>query len=198
MRRLKGEFAAAEEAYRMPARRDRSRSRASPSCGLPRAETTSPRRRSAGRSARPPTGCSGRDCLPAHVEIMLAVGDVEEARDACARARRDRRGLRHRGARRDRRARARGGSPRRRRGGRRRWSRCAHAFARLAAVGAPYLAARLRVLIGIACRALGDEEGAGLELDAARTVFEELGAGAGPRPSRRACQTRRQAAGRTA
>ena len=29
---------------------------------------------------------------------------------------------------------------------------------------------------GIACRALGDEDGAGLELDAARTVFDELGA----------------------
>ena len=32
------------------------------------------------------------------------------------------------------------------------------------------------MLIGIACRALGDEEGAGLELGAARSVFEELGA----------------------
>ena len=43
-------------------------------------------------------------------------------------------------------------------------------------VGAPYLAARVRVSAGLACRALGDEDGAVLELDAARKVFEELGA----------------------
>jgi hypothetical protein len=41
-------------------------------------------------------------------------------------------------------------------------------------VGAPYLAARLRVLVSRACRALDDSEGADLELDAARAVFEEL------------------------
>jgi len=43
-------------------------------------------------------------------------------------------------------------------------------------VGAPYLAARIRVLVGRACRALGDEDGAALELSAARDVFEQLGA----------------------
>ena len=43
-------------------------------------------------------------------------------------------------------------------------------------LGAPYLAARVRVSIGLACRALGDEDGAALELAAARKVFEELGA----------------------
>jgi tetratricopeptide (TPR) repeat protein len=44
------------------------------------------------------------------------------------------------------------------------------------AVDAPYEAARARVLIGLACRALGDEDSAALELDAARRVFAELGA----------------------
>jgi DNA-binding NarL/FixJ family response regulator len=34
----------------------------------------------------------------------------------------------------------------------------------------------VRVLLGVACRALGDEEAAALELDAARGVFERLGA----------------------
>ena len=34
----------------------------------------------------------------------------------------------------------------------------------------------MRVAAGLACRALGDDEGAGLELDAARTAFERLGA----------------------
>jgi DNA-binding CsgD family transcriptional regulator len=41
---------------------------------------------------------------------------------------------------------------------------------------APYEAARVRVLVGLACRALGDEEGAAMELDAARWVFDQLGA----------------------
>jgi DNA-binding CsgD family transcriptional regulator/tetratricopeptide (TPR) repeat protein len=43
-------------------------------------------------------------------------------------------------------------------------------------VGAPYLAARLRVLVARAFRALGDEDGATLELDAAQKVFVQLGA----------------------
>ncbi len=42
---------------------------------------------------------------------------------------------------------------------------------------APYEAARTRVLVGLACRALGDEDTAALELEAARGVFEQLGAG---------------------
>jgi DNA-binding CsgD family transcriptional regulator len=41
-------------------------------------------------------------------------------------------------------------------------------------IGAPYLAARVRVLIARACLALGDTEGARLELEAARAVFERL------------------------
>ena len=41
---------------------------------------------------------------------------------------------------------------------------------------APHEAARARVLIGLACRALGDEDGAAMELDAARWAFDELGA----------------------
>jgi ATP/maltotriose-dependent transcriptional regulator MalT len=41
---------------------------------------------------------------------------------------------------------------------------------------APYEAARVRVLIGDACRALGDVQSALMELDAARWVFDRLGA----------------------
>jgi ATP/maltotriose-dependent transcriptional regulator MalT len=41
---------------------------------------------------------------------------------------------------------------------------------------APYEVARVRVLVGLACRALGDEESAALELAAAREVFERLAA----------------------
>jgi DNA-binding CsgD family transcriptional regulator len=40
--------------------------------------------------------------------------------------------------------------------------------------GAPYIAARVRVLLGQACRALGDEDGAMLEFAGARQVFEKL------------------------
>jgi DNA-binding NarL/FixJ family response regulator len=41
---------------------------------------------------------------------------------------------------------------------------------------APYEAARARVLMGLACRALGDTDTAELELDAACRVFQQLGA----------------------
>jgi DNA-binding CsgD family transcriptional regulator len=41
---------------------------------------------------------------------------------------------------------------------------------------APYEAARVRVLVGMACRALADEDTAEMEFDAARSVFEQLGA----------------------
>ena len=41
---------------------------------------------------------------------------------------------------------------------------------------APYEAARVRVLVGLACREVGDQEGAELELDGARWVFQQLGA----------------------
>ena len=43
-------------------------------------------------------------------------------------------------------------------------------------VDAPYLAARVREQVALACRALGDEEGAQLEFDAAGECFERLGA----------------------
>lgn len=41
---------------------------------------------------------------------------------------------------------------------------------------APYEAARVRLLVGLVCRALGDEDTAEMELDAARVVFAQLGA----------------------
>jgi ATP/maltotriose-dependent transcriptional regulator MalT len=41
---------------------------------------------------------------------------------------------------------------------------------------APYEAARVRVLVGLACEAVGDTDTAALELEAARSAFAELGA----------------------
>jgi DNA-binding CsgD family transcriptional regulator len=43
-------------------------------------------------------------------------------------------------------------------------------------VGAPYLSARIRLLVARAFLALGDEDGAALELEAARKTFVHLGA----------------------
>jgi DNA-binding CsgD family transcriptional regulator len=43
-------------------------------------------------------------------------------------------------------------------------------------IGAPYLSARIRALVARALRALGDNDGAALELDAARKIFIRLGA----------------------
>jgi DNA-binding CsgD family transcriptional regulator len=45
-------------------------------------------------------------------------------------------------------------------------------------VDVPYEAARTRAKVGAACRALGDDDAARMELDAARTAFEQLGAAA--------------------
>jgi DNA-binding NarL/FixJ family response regulator len=59
-------------------------------------------------------------------------------------------------------------------------------------LGAPYEAARVRVLVGLGCRALGDEEAAAMELDAARGVLAQLGAA--PDLARLATLDRRDAA----
>jgi len=50
------------------------------------------------------------------------------------------------------------------------------AFEQWQRLEAPYEAARVRVLIGQACRAVGDDEAAALEHKAARSEFERLGA----------------------
>jgi ATP/maltotriose-dependent transcriptional regulator MalT len=113
--------------------------------------------------------------LPAHFEIMLASGDLEEARRACAELRDLAHGFEtdvlHAVV-----AQADGAiaiaegqahaalDPLRR------------AFDLWERFDAPYDAARARVLIGQACRALGDHEAAVLELQTAKSVFERLGA----------------------
>ena len=51
-----------------------------------------------------------------------------------------------------------------------------HAWARWQDLDIPYEAARCRVVAARACRALGDEASAVMELDAARVAFVELGA----------------------
>jgi DNA-binding CsgD family transcriptional regulator len=50
------------------------------------------------------------------------------------------------------------------------------AFATWRRLGAPFIEARLRLKLGQICRALGDEDGAQMEFEAARAAFAELGA----------------------
>jgi ATP/maltotriose-dependent transcriptional regulator MalT len=113
--------------------------------------------------------------LPACVEVMLVSGDVHEAQRACSEleelAARHGRGMlgalaaQARGA-----VELVGGDPR----------AALQALRRAVEVwedlAAPYESSRARVLLSIACRELGDEDAARLELDGARRVFAELGA----------------------
>jgi ATP/maltotriose-dependent transcriptional regulator MalT len=173
--RLRGEFAEAEEAYR---RTSRLGSEPQPGLALMRLAqgrndaAAAAIRRVAGETTDP---LRRAGLLPAYAEIMLAAGELEEARNAhreleqtCAECESDmlRAML----------AATRGAvelaagetadalvSLR----------RAAQAWQELEA---PYEAARARVLVGVACRELGDEEAFGLELEAARSAFEELGA----------------------
>ena len=64
-------------------------------------------------------------------------------------------------------------SPRRPAGGP---GRAARRLAGLAGPGGAVRGGRVRVLIGLACRELGDRDGAEMELDAARWVFRQLAA----------------------
>ena len=173
--RLKGEFAAAEAAYR-----GASQSGRDPQPGFALLRCAQGRIDAAAAAIRSAVGTTTdrlkrMSLLPAHVEIMLAAGEVEAAREACREledlARSFDTGVPDAIA-----AQARGAveltggdthaaivSLRR-------------AFDAWQRIEAPYAVARVRELIGLACRALGDEDGASLEIGAARSIFHRLGA----------------------
>jgi len=173
--RARGEFAAAEDAYRKASQWGHQ---AQPGLALLRlAEGNTEAAEASIRRVVDETTDRLRRAklLPATVEIMLAVGDVPAARDAAGElteiaddcdtpAPRAAAGqslgavLLAEGD-----ARSALGALRR-------------AWDMWRELDAPYEAARVRVLIALGCRALGDEESAALELDAARRVFGELGA----------------------
>jgi DNA-binding CsgD family transcriptional regulator len=171
--RLRGEFDAAEEAYATASRGGRE-----PQPGLALMRLAQGRVGDAAAAMRRAlAAASGRirrtRLLPAYVEIMLAAGDLEEARRASSELEETARAFNMEvvdamaahaaGAVRLREGHAEGAlEPLRR------------SFEIWQALDAPYLAARVRVLIGQACRALGDEDGCRLEVAAARSVFEEL------------------------
>jgi ATP/maltotriose-dependent transcriptional regulator MalT len=113
--------------------------------------------------------------LPAYVEIMLAVGDHEEARRAC-------RELADISAEygtdmlRALAAQVRGAAELAAGDASAALSSLREARLVWQELEAPYESARTRVLVGLACRALGDDDAFALELDAARGVFDQLGA----------------------
>jgi DNA-binding CsgD family transcriptional regulator len=173
--RLTGEFAAAEAAYR-----DASRLGLEPQPGLALLRLAQGRTDAAAAAIRRTTGVTTdrlkrMSVLPAYIEIVLAAGGVEDARDACGELEEIARSL-DTGVPGAIAAQARGavdladGDAQAALGALHRALEVWHR------IEAPYAVARVRVLIALACRALGDEDGANLEIDAARSVFERLGA----------------------
>ena len=171
--RLRGDLRAAEDAYR-----DASRYGLEPQPGLALLRLKQGRPRLAAAAIRRVVGATRLPLdrvrvLPAYLEIMIAVGDLAAAHAAADE-------LEQTAARfatefvAATAAQARGEIE----------IADGDAYAALAslrrALGlwqelhAPYPAARVRVSIGVACRALGDEDGAALEIDAARAAFERL------------------------
>jgi DNA-binding CsgD family transcriptional regulator len=113
--------------------------------------------------------------LPAHVEIMLAAGDLEEARRACALLQDLAKELDMEVV--DAMAAHAVGAVRLSEGdARAALEPLRRSFEIWQKLGAPYLAAKVRVLVARACRQLGDDDGCHLEIDGARAVFRELGA----------------------
>ena len=173
--RLRGKFADAEDAYRQA-----SRLGLEPQPGLALLRLAQGNADAAAAAIRRVAGEAGNSLrraslLPAYAEIMLAVGEIDEARSACRRLEEiavecdtdmlsamlvQARGAVELAA-------GDAGS------GLVSLRRAAQAWQDLEA---PYEAARTRVLVGRACLALGDEEAFALELDAARSALEELGA----------------------
>ncbi len=173
--RLRGEFAAAEEAYRSA-----SQSGLEPQPGMALLRKMQGRVDAAAAAIRRAAGAATdpllrTKLLPAYVEIMLAAGDTEEARTACRELEKIAQNL-DAGVLNAMAAQALGAVELADEQVHAALRSLHRAFDLWQQIGAPYAAARVRVLIGQACRALGDEDGAELELGAARRAFEELGA----------------------
>ena len=173
--RLRGEFAEAEESYRHA-----SRQGCEPLPGLALLRLAQGRTEAAAAAISRALGTTTdrlqrTKLLPACVEIMLASGDLASARAACGElsesADRFQTPALQAMA-----AQAAGAVALGADDFRSALPALRRAFELWLQVEAPYLAARTRELIGLACRGLEDEDGASLELAAAREAFETLGA----------------------
>jgi DNA-binding CsgD family transcriptional regulator len=173
--RLRGDFSAAEEAYGNARRRG-----CEPQPGLALLRLAQGKREAAAAAIRRIVGETAEPAkragiLPAYVEIMLAVGDVEAARAACGEL--DEIAERWAGGMLGAMAAYAHGAVELADGD----ARTALVALRRAAqawrtLEAPYEAARARLLVGLACAALGDHDAASSELDAARETLVQLGA----------------------
>jgi DNA-binding CsgD family transcriptional regulator len=175
LHRLRGESEEAEDAYRGASRcgREPQPGLALLRLGQGRAEAAAAAlRRLRGETTGPVERAA---LLPAHVEVMLAVDALDEAREACrelAAIAGDFRSEMLRAAA----AQARGAVELAEGNAQTALGPLRQALQILQELDVPYEIARARVLIAHACRALGDEDSAALELEAAREVFDELGA----------------------
>ena len=175
LHRLCGEFAQAEEAYRQASRWGRE-----PQPGLARLRLVQGQVDAAQAAIRRVVdGAQDRVArsrlLPALVEIMVAAGDVHPARAAADELSQmaddlDAPLLRALATH------AQGAVLLLERDAQAALGALRHAWTAWQELEVPYEAARARVLIGLACRQLGDEETAEMELEAARLVFGQLGA----------------------
>ena len=171
--RLRGEFSAAEEAYR-----DASRYGWEPQPGLALLRLAQRNHDAAAAAIRrvvdettPPL--KRARLLPAYVEIMLAVGDAGEARSACQELQEI--SLRYESAMLEAMvAHARGAVDLNEGDARAALLSLRRAWRAWQELEVPYEVARVRVLLGEACRALGDEDSAALEFEAAHDIFEQL------------------------
>jgi DNA-binding NarL/FixJ family response regulator len=173
--RLRGEFDAAEKSYQEANRFGRE-----PQPGLAVLRLKQGNQEAATKTIRRLLGGSTdrlkrASFLPAFVEILLADGAIDEADQACQELQEiaDTYGTDVLQAMS---AHARGAVSLARGDAREALEPLRKAFQVWQHVGAPYIAARIRVLLARACTALGDQDGAQLELEAARQVFERLGA----------------------
>jgi DNA-binding NarL/FixJ family response regulator len=175
VRRLQGDDSAAEAAYRAAGRAGRE-----PQPGLALLRLTQGKSDAAAaairRAVRETTQRLRRaELLPAYVEIMLSVSKVEEARGAADELEET---AEHQQSEtlRAMSAEARGAVALAERDALTALPALRHAWRGWEELEAPYEAARARVLVGLACAALGDEDSAVLELEAARDAFTHLGA----------------------
>jgi DNA-binding CsgD family transcriptional regulator len=173
--RLRGERRAAEESYREASRRGYE-----PQPGLAllrlaegKGDTASSTIRRVVEEASLPRARAA--LLPAYVEIMLAEGEIEEARTAC-RELETISGAHRSDLLRAMAAQARGALELAEDDPQKALVALREAWQAWQELEAPYEAARVRVLVGLGCRAAGDEDTAAWELDAARGVFDGLGA----------------------
>jgi DNA-binding CsgD family transcriptional regulator len=175
LHRLRGEFVRAEEAYREASQsgRDSQPGLAQLRLAQGKTEAAAAVMRRLMDEARDQATRS--KLLPAYVEIMLAASDVPAARagadELAGIAERLEAPLLRAMA-----AHATGATLLAEGDGRAALTALRDAWAAWQGIEAPYEAARVRVLIALACRALGDDDTAEMELDTARWVFGQLGA----------------------